>query len=343
MTPEYLNAAIIEMTRFCNLHCVHCYNHGEATEQGSYKKAFRLLNHLIRKTTVQRITFTGGEPCISERFAEIVLHAKLQGKRVTIITNGNAPADIYRQLVKMKVDMMEFSIHASQPAIHDRIVRVAGAWQNAIGNMTFMLENGISVTPVVVISAFNYKEVLETVRFLYRQGIRNMMINRYNIGGEGMNHPYLSANATQLQAVFRQLNDYADGHPVNLFSGVCTPFCLLDPDDYPHIHFGACSSDVYRRPLTFDLEGNLRLCNHSPVVVGNVFKQSLQAIFSNPYLAEWDDLDIAYCKDCTRLPQCRGGCRAASEQMGYTLKKEDPILQTIKNIEYETNNLQSVI
>ena len=345
MRPEYLNLAIIEMTRFCNLHCVHCYNHSYATEQGSYKKAFRLLEYLIRKTTVRNITFTGGEPCISERFTEIVLHAKLQGKRVTIITNGNAPTEVYRQLAKMKVDRIEFSIHSSQPKIHDRIVRVAGSFEKAIANMQLMQESGIKVTPVIVISSLNYDDVATTVRFFHQQGIDSIMVNRYNLGGEGLKHPYLPANATQLRATFRLLNDYAEKQGIRIFSGVCTPYCLLNPDDYPSIRFGSCSSNVYQRPLTFDLEGNLRLCNHSPVNAGNIYKQTLAEIFANPYLLEWEDLDIAFCKGCLRLHECKGGCRAASEQMGYSLKKEDPIARTL-NISpllkqnYEKSNLQ---
>jgi radical SAM protein with 4Fe4S-binding SPASM domain len=144
-----------------------------------------------------------------------------------------------------------------------------------------------------------------------------------------MNYPNLSANAAQLQETFRQLDDYASKYPVKLFSGVCTPHCLLHPGDYPHIRFGNCDSDVYKRPLTFDLEGNLRLCNHSPVVIGNVYKQPLSEIFANPYIAEWEDLDMAFCNHCTRFQQCKGGCRAASEQMGYSLKHEDPIIHTL--------------
>jgi len=334
-TPEFLNFAIIEMTHFCNLHCVHCYNHSYATEQGSYKKAFRLLERLIRKTTVKRITFSGGEPCISERFTEIVLHAKLQGKRVTVITNGNGPTDVYLQLTKMKVDMMEFSIHSYQPKVHDRIARVAGSWEKAVGNMKLMIENGIRVTPVVVITSLNYQDVVETVRFFHQLGINSVLVNRYNIGGEGMKQPDLTANAAQLRVTFSQLNEYAGNQGVNIFSGVCTPYCLLNPDNYPHIRFGTCSTDVYRRPLTFDLDGNLRLCNHSPVNVGNIFKQSLAEIFTNPYLAEWKDLNLAFCVDCKRLPECKGGCRASSEQMGYSLKHEDPIINTLNLTPYK--------
>ncbi len=334
MTPEYLNFAIIELTPSCNLRCVHCYNwwkQGDSTspEQGSYKKAFRLLDHLIRKTTIKRITFTGGEPCISDRFTELVLHAKLKGKRVTIITNGNGPAAVYNQLTKMKVDMMEFSIHSSQPEIHDRITGIDGSWKKAVENMELMMKKGVYITPVIVITSLNYQHAEDTVDFFSQMGIKSIMVNRYNIGGEGLNHPDLSANTSQLRETFEKLDKYAEKHSISIFSGVCTPFCLLNPDDYPHIRFGSCSADVYHRPLTFDLDGYLRLCNHSPVKVGNIYNQSLSEIFANPYVSEWEDLDIAFCKNCIRLSDCKGGCRAASEQMGHSLKKEDPIINKL--------------
>jgi len=335
MVAEQLKYAIIELTPSCNLKCVHCYNwwrhEGENVHAcGSYKKAFRLVDHLIKKTTVTNITFTGGEPTISERFVELVLHAKLKGKRVTIITNGNGPSAVYKQLTKMQVDMMEFSVHTSVPEVHDHITGVPGAWENAMKHMQLMIEHGIHVTPVIVITSLNYQYVEETVRFFFQKGIRSVMVNRYNLGGEGLNHPDLSANVIQLRETFQKLNQFAANYDIYLFSGVCTPHCILNPDDYPHIRFGSCSSNVYQRPLTFDLDGNLRLCNHSPVIVGNVYKQSLNDIFANPYVNEWDDLNLSFCRACTRLLKCKGGCRAASEQVGLSLKHEDPIVKQLE-------------
>lgn len=334
MVSDHLKYAIIELTPECNLRCKHCYNWWRqeddgAHESGSYKKAFRLLNHLIKKTTVTNITFTGGEPTISERFIELVLHAKLHGKRVTIITNGNGPSAIYQQLTKLQVDMMEFSIHAATPEVHDRITGRPGAWEKAMRQLQLMMDHEVSVTPVIVVTSLNYSYVEDTVRFFFQKGIRSVMVNRYNLGGEGLNHPDLSASALQLKEVFGKLNDFVADTGIYLFSGVCTPHCILNPDDYPHIRFGSCSANVYQRPLTFNLEGNLRLCNHSPVVVGNIYKQSFSDIFANPYLAEWDDLSLSFCNNCTHLPKCKGGCRAASEQLGLSLKHEDPIVRQL--------------
>ena len=166
-------------------------------------------------------------------------------------------------------------------------------------------------------------------------GIRNAMVNRYNLGGEGLNHPNsLSDILKELRDTFMEVNEFAGTSGMHIVSGVCTPHCILNPDDYPNIRFGACSDDIYRRPLTFDIEGNLRLCNHSPIVAGNIFNQSLGEIFSSTYIDEWSKLNLPFCNQCNRLSQCRGGCRAAAEQMGLTLKAEDPIVHELNTIPF---------
>jgi radical SAM protein with 4Fe4S-binding SPASM domain len=329
----------MELTPECNLRCVHCYNWfdkvtNDNSRRDSYRKAFNLLDFIIRNTTIRHITFTGGEPTVNERFVELVLHAKLKGKQVTVITNGNGSPDVYRQLADMKVDMVEISIHSLRPEIHDKITRRPGSWQNAVENMELLLGKWTSIAPVMVISSLNYQYAAETVDFFFRHGIRHVIVNRYNLGGEGLNHPMLSANTMQLKQAFEAIDRYAGERDLTVISGVCTPHCILDPDDYPNIHFGNCSSDVSRRPLTVDLEGNLRMCNHSPVVMGNVYEESLDEIFANPYVSEWDEQDIPFCRDCTRLHRCKGGCRAAAEQVGLSLRDEDPIVNELEGVHF---------
>jgi len=338
MTIDYLNHVIIELTTACNIRCMHCYNwwkqNGEPPlHQNSYKKAFRLVDRLIKTTSLQRITFTGGEPTISERFIELVLHAKLNRKKVTVITNGNGSSDIYDQLYALQPNLMEFSIHSLHPHVHDTITRKPGSWQKAMDHMRKAMDSGIAVVPVIVVTRYNHRDIADTVRFFFDMGIRSTMVNRYNMGGEGLNHPNgLSASLQELRRVFKEVNEWAEKSNMNIVSGVCTPHCILNPEDYPNIRFGSCSDDIYRRPLTFDIEGNLRLCNHSPVTVGNIFTQSFGEILSAPYIDEWSNLNMPFCQACKRLYTCRGGCRAASEQMNLSLASEDPAIHELNAV-----------
>lgn len=336
---EYLRHAIIEVTPVCNLHCRHCYNPWKRkgandAGEGSYRKAAALLDWLIARTTAERVVFTGGEPTISERFLELVVHAKVNGLRVSVITNGNGDWDIYKGLARAGVDLMEFSILSAQAKTHDRITGVKGSWERAMRTLRMMMEQGVEVVPVTVVMAENAGEVGECVEYLHSLGIRRFMVNRYNIGGEGLNQAEeLSASRKRLQETFRKVDELADRYGLDVVSGVCTPHCLLDPADYPHIRFGNCATDVYRRPLTFDLDGNVRLCNHSPQVAGNIYRQRLSEMLFSDYACSWVDTKAAYCEDCTKWEVCRGGCRAASEQTGGTLRNVDPAVNLLRNKE----------
>lgn len=335
MEKAFLNHAIIELTSDCNLRCKHCYNwwkqEGMNMERlGSFRKAYLLLDYLIRKTTLSKVVFTGGEPTISERFIELVLHAKVNGVRVIVITNGNGEIKVYEQLAALQVNLMEFSILSFRPEIHDRITGVPGAWEKMMLSLQLILGRGIEVVPVIVITALNYLYVGECIKRLCQMGIRRFMVNRYNIGGEGLNQPMqLSVGREALHQVFGEVNELASRYGLDVVSGVCTPHCLLDPVDYPFIRFGNCPTNVYNRPLTFDIVGNVRMCNHSPNIVGNVYRQPLPDILFSSYACSWDSIVVENCRGCKKWNMCRGGCRAASEQVGGTLQQVDPIVKEL--------------
>ncbi len=66
-----LNHAIIELTSDCNLRCKHCYNwwkqEGINMEKIGvfFRKAYLLLDYLIRKTTLSKVVFTGGNQLLA--------------------------------------------------------------------------------------------------------------------------------------------------------------------------------------------------------------------------------------------------------------------------------------
>ena len=65
-------------------------------------------------------------------------------------------------------------------------------------------------------------------------------------------------------------------------SNVCTPLCFLNGKDHKNIMFTICSSSILEKPLTLDILGNMRICNHSPIVIGNIYKNSLDEIIKSP-------------------------------------------------------------
>ncbi len=137
----------------------------------------------------------------------------------------------------------------------------------------------------------------------------------------------LAPSGEELAAAFRAVDDFAASNPdMSFVSGVCTPLCLLDTSAFPHIRFSTCTTDLSRRPVTVNYSGEVRFCNHSPKVLGNIFDRPISDILSDNDVRDWYSAVPEKCASCALLPRCTGGCRAASEQVFGTFAHEDPIL-----------------
>jgi radical SAM protein with 4Fe4S-binding SPASM domain len=328
-----LHHIAFEITDRCNLDCVYCYNiwkmpAGQRVPFNSYRKAIVTLDKIFSVADIRSVAFTGGEPFLSERFAEVVLHCRMAGKSVTLITNGTQGSEKeYKQLIKLGVGLFELPVHAAHSEIHDTMAKVSGSWTKSTNAIRTIQDMGGSVVAVVVITRHNVRQLGETLDFIASLGCRRVMLNRYNIGGKGCANPMeVSATAEELRSAFTVANEKAAAPDMYLTANVCSPVCLLNPADYSNIGFGHCSANVLNRPITLDINGNIRLCNHSPVVAGNIYNQPLEEILYSEYADSWQTAIPEFCKKCTHWNICMGGCRAASEQVYGQLNKEDPII-----------------
>lgn len=322
-----------ELTDKCNLACRYCYNiwkipGAEHKPFNSYDKAIKALKQLFAQAEVRNITLTGGEPFVAQRVIEIALFCRMEGKTVTVISNGykGTEAD-YKSLVAMGVALFEFPIHSANEDTHDHITQVKGSWKKSVNSIRAIQRMKGYPVPVIVLTKYNIDEIGETLDFIADLGLRRIMMNRYNIGGCGTADPAsVSATHRQLKRAFAVANDKAEELELTISSNVCSPDCLIDPADHPNILFGHCAENVLQKPITMDINGNIRLCNHSPVVAGNIFEQAIEEILYSPYANSWNEIVPQFCSACEKWERCRGGCRAASEQCGLGLGHVDPVL-----------------
>lgn len=327
-----LKTITFESYSSCNLRCVYCYNtwkrpEGDAPFRYSHRQAIKTLKEIYRQADIGQLSITGGEPLLNEYVAELILTAKLKGSKVSIISNGNGSKNGDYSLYKdLDVNLFLMPLHAASANIHDSMTQIHGSWERSLNSITSCMEMGLYVVPVVVVTKFNAPYIEETLRFISNLGLKRIMVNRYNIGGAGISIQSLSLNHEELRHTFKKINSISEELNLNISSNVCTPFCVIHPNDYPNIAFGACSPDPFRRPLTVDVMGNLRTCNHSPIVAGNIFKNNIEKIVTTPYMKSWNEVVPTFCDQCAIYSQCRGGCRAASEQLGLSLEHVDPLV-----------------
>lgn len=227
----------------------------------------------------------------------------------------------------MGITLFEFPIHSDDEAIHDYITQVNGSWKKSTNSIRAIQNLRGYPVSVIVLTKYNIEALVDTLDFIADLGLRRIMMNRYNIGGCGTVDPAsVSASHNQLRKAFTIASSKAEKLGLVISSNVCSPDCLLDPQKYPNIMFGYCSENVLQKPITMDINGNIRLCNHSPVIAGNIYKQNLCDILYSSYANSRNEIIPTFCINCDKWNICRGGYRAASEQCGLGLEHVDPIL-----------------
>jgi len=332
----YLPGVIYEVTAKCNLNCKYCYNYWKNGEQHNFiedcekSDAVATLKQYFRTVKTNNITFSGGEPTINfEELLDCVMYAKARNKKVTVITNGTLlDYEKIELLAKLKVDLVEITINSYNKQIHESINGVKDSFDRSVDAIKELLNKKIDVVVPIVVTKSNIKDIQETLMFIYNLGIKRIMINRYNIGGNGCkDYEDILPNFDELKEAFKKCDDFAKEKEIKLHSLVCTPQCVLNPAEYSNIVFSNCNCAEKNRYYTLCRNGDIRYCNHSPEVIGNIYEKNMKEILMSEKLEKWTLVEPEFCKKCSAKTKCWFGCRAASQQMGSCLESEDPIVK----------------
>ncbi|MBO7307860.1 MAG: radical SAM protein [Alistipes sp.] len=331
-----LGVVVFELTDACNQACKFCYNHfkGEGVctvEAPNYRLARRTLKRLLGEARIGSLSLSGGEPMLLPHIHDLVLRGRMAGSNVNVLTNGTLLTDddiaIFNDL---GVGTLQIPMLADSAEVHDSITQLHGSWLKATTAARKVAQTKAGwLTPVLILSRLNYGSIESTMRMYAEIGCSYIMVNRFNIGGLGkVYHKELTLTHEELRDAFRRVDTMAAELGMTIHSGVCTPMCLLDPKEYPHIMFTNCSTDLSSRPLTINYRGDVRFCNHSPRVLGNIYNESLRSIIERSASDGYFDSVLDSCVGCKLWQRCRGGCRAASEQMYGSFDRIDPVMST---------------
>ena len=330
----HLDMVVFETTDACNQSCKFCYNHfksqqGYTMDAPNFAMAKKSLQTLLQQAEVSSISFSGGEPLLVPRLFDLILKARFAGSNVHLLTNGTLLTDDTIGYCRdLGVEMIQIPILAPDAELHDSITGLAGSWQRAVATARKIARwDSSRLIPVFILSALNISYVLPTLELYRDLGVKHIMFNRFNVGGLGIQHwKALRLTTQQLQDTFAAASRFLVENNMVANSGVCSPICILDPKHYPGIRFAHCNTDVSHRPITVNYRGDVRYCNHSPRVLGNIHREPLSQILTQATASGYFDSVPDVCAQCSLWSRCRGGCRAASEQLYGRFDLADPIL-----------------
>ena len=336
LSKHHIPFVVYEVTDACNQKCKFCYNYWKGSECSvvpaapDFRLARRTLRRLMRQATLGSLSLSGGEPTLMPRIHDLALKARFTGANVNLLTNGTllGPSDV-EIMDQIGVGCVQIPILAAEPVLHDYTTGLSGSWQRAVDSaLRVSAKRADWLLPVLIVSKLNAHCVEDILRFYNsRFGVTRAMVNRFNIGGLGLHNALeLNLSTAELREVFERVDRVAGQLGMIIQSGVCTPMCVLNPDDYPNIRFSHCSTDLSNRPLTVNYKGEVRFCNHSPRVLGNIYEKTIGEIVAESQNDGYFDTIPTPCGKCELWARCRGGCRAASEQLYGTFDRVDPIL-----------------
>lgn len=128
-------------------------------------------------------------------------------------------------------------------------------------------------------------------------GVQQIVFNRY----VGKTEDDCAPTPTQLKQALIDIEAMRVGG-ANVKLSVTVPQCF-----HPTSATGCGAGDTF---ITIDPWGNIKPCNHTPMILGNLRYDSVEKIMASRQLDYWRNLPLANCHDCSALAVCGGGCRA---------------------------------
>lgn len=162
----------IELTRRCNLSCIHCYNNLPAGDPVSGRDELTTDEHCrildeITEAGCLWLLLTGGEIFLRKDFRDIYDYAKQRGLLITLFTNGTlihpAIADYLAQRPPFSI---EISLYGLTREIHEQVTRVPGSYARCREGIRLLTERGLPLILKTMVMQPNKGEIWEMKRFV---------------------------------------------------------------------------------------------------------------------------------------------------------------------------------
>lgn len=174
------------VTRRCNLRCVHCY--ASATAQSEEEIGTAKAKEIIRdlgEFGSPVLLFSGGEPLVRSDLSELASYAVEQGMRAVISTNGTMiTREKARELRSIGLSYVGISLDGTRE-VHDRFRQVNGSFDRAMKGVENCQLEGLKVGLRMTVSRNNAEEVPPVFDILREREIPRVCFYHLVYSGRG--------------------------------------------------------------------------------------------------------------------------------------------------------------
>ena len=162
----------IELTKRCNLRCVHCYNnlplgdHEARNSELTFEEHCQIIDEITEAGCLW-LLYTGGEIFSRRDFLEIYTYAKQQGFLITLFSNGTLiTPSIADYLAEWRPFSVEISFYGRTKETYERVTGIPGSFEGCLRGIRLLMERDIPLILKSMVLTLNKHEIWEMKHFV---------------------------------------------------------------------------------------------------------------------------------------------------------------------------------
>ncbi len=330
-----------EVTRSCNLNCVHCRaasSCGPYAGELSTDKCLRLIDDIAASSSPVMI-LTGGEPLLRPDIFEIAAYGTDKGLRMVMATNGTlvTPA-VAKKMIESGIQRVSISIDGKDAHSHDAFRQQKGAFDGAMKGIEALKNVKMEFQINTTITANNLHQIKDILKLAKGIGAAAHHIFLLVPTGRGKDLAAQAITAADYEETLMWF--YRESMTCGIqLKATCAPhyFRIMHqkrpkgekPVKKPGGHFHESTRGCLGG-ITFCFishTGQVQPCGYLELDCGNVKKKSFASIWENSEifrnLRDYSKYE-GKCGRCEFIKVC-GGCRARAYEATGDYLSEEPL------------------
>ena len=329
-----------EVTRSCNLSCIHCR---ASAEMGPYegelttKQCFDVIDQIV-SFAQPVVILTGGEPLMRDDIFEIASYGTQKGLRMVMAPNGTLITEENAEKMKQAgIERVSISIDGATRESHNNFRQMEGAFEGAMRGIEIIKKAGIEFQINSTVSAVNLKEIEAIQELAIKLGAVAHHIFLLVPTGRGKDMKDQEITPQEYEDVLNWF--YEQGEKVHIqLKATCAPhyYRILRErakKEGKQVTFEKYGLDAVTRGCLGGIgfcfishRGDVQPCGYLELNCGNVKETRLQEIWEDSQI--FNDLRNyehyqGKCGVCEFKHVC-GGCRARAYETSGNYLDEEP-------------------
>ncbi len=309
------------LTRTCNLKCVHCYTDSDSIAYSGELNTAECKTVLddLAAFGIPAVLFSGGEPLARSDFFELAAYARGLGLHVVISTNGTLiNRDVAEKFAQLQFAYVGISLDSVRPEIHDQFRGSKGAFQRTMDGLQHCKDVGQKIGLRLTLTRQTCNDLPELFDFIEAEHIDRACFYHLCPAGRGE-----SLEALDLAESRRAISTIFDSSKALVDRGKRVEILTVDNHcDGPHLYLRMLAEGDPRAQQVLDMIAwNGGAQYSSGVGIGNIdFLGNVHAdqfsmfrtfgnVRTRPFSEIWqDESDPIMAGLKNRLPLLKGRC-----------------------------------